>query len=257
MVAITADDERPMLTTLTAAVTASPDIEAVSAFTTCSAALAWAMDNPVDIAFLDISMRGMGGIALAQKITEIQPDCKIIFCTGYTEYALDAMQLHVAGYLLKPITAEAVQKEIDHIKGEQDRKKLLAVKCFGNFEVRAGGRLLSFKRSKSKELLAVLVDRNGAGITAKQICARIWADDGSDNKHLNYLHQLFADLRSALKEAGAEAVLQQNGHSYALDTERIDCDYYRFLKSGRPEFHGEYMAGYSWAEDTCGLLWQQ
>lgn len=103
----------------------------------------------------------------------------------------------------------------------------------------------------------MLVDRNGAGITAKQICARIWADDGSDNKYLNYLHQLFADLRSALKEAGAEAVLQQNGHSYALDTERIDCDYYRFLKSGRPEFHGEYMAGYSWAEDTCGLLWQQ
>ena len=39
-----------------------------------------------------------------------------------------------------------------------------------------------------------------------------------------------------------------------VDAERIDCDYYSYLKKGKPEFLGEYMSQYSWAEMTCGLL---
>ena len=187
MIAMTVDDERPMLAALTAAVSASPDISSVAEFSTCSAALEWAENHPVDVAFLDISMRGMGGLKLAEKIVELRPDCRIIFCTGYTQYALDAIQLHVSGYLLKPITAAAVQKELDYIKGRKAKEKLLSVQCFGCFEVMARGRPLSFKRSKSKEMLAVLIDRKGAGMTAKEICAVLWADGGNDSKNINYL----------------------------------------------------------------------
>ncbi|MGN0165665.1 MAG: response regulator [Lachnospiraceae bacterium] len=255
MIAITVDDERPMLKTLTTAVSASPDIASVEEFSTCSAALAWVNDNPVDIAFLDISMRGMGGLALAEKILEVRPECKIIFCTGFTEYALDAIKLHCTGYLVKPITAEAVQKEINYIIGEKTRKKLLRVNCFGNFEVYNGDKILNFKRIKSKELLAVLVDRNGAGMTSKQICALMWPESTNDNKNMNYLRQLFCDLRNALDEVGAAELLRQNGHVHSLDTVRIDCDYFNYLKTGKPEFHGEYMTQYSWAEETCAMLW--
>ena len=257
MIAMTVDDERPMLAALTAAVSASPDISSVTEFTTCSAALEWAKTNSVDVAFLDISMRGMGGLKLAERIVELHPDCGIIFCTGYTQYALDAIQLHVSGYLLKPITAKAVQKELDYIKGRKAKEKLLSVQCFGYFEVMARGRPLNFKRSKTKELLAVSIDRKGAGITAKEICAVMWQDGGDDSKNINYLYQLFSDLRHTLEFAGAADVLLQNGYSYALDTERIDCDYYSYLNTGKPEFHGEYMFQYRWAEDTAGLLCQK
>ncbi len=105
MLAITVDDERPMLTALTAAVSASPGIDAVAEFGSCTAAVDWVSDNPIDIAFLDINMRGMGGLALAERLIELCPDCSIIFCTGYAQYALDAIRLHVSGYLMKPITA--------------------------------------------------------------------------------------------------------------------------------------------------------
>ena len=256
MIAITVDDERLLLTALTTAVSASPDITSVMEFSSCSSALEWTKNHPVDIAFLDISMRGMGGLALAEKIIEVRPNCKIIFCTGFAEYAVEAFQLHASGYLLKPITAEAVQREIDHVKGIRDKEKRLTVKCFGYFEVLSAGVSLNFKRSKSKELLAVLVDRKGADMTAKQICAIMWPESGDDAKSMNYLHQLFSDLRNALTLVGAEEILRQNGYYYALDMERIDCDYYSFLQTGKPEFRGEYMMQYSWAEETCALLWQ-
>ena len=256
MIAITVDDERPMLTALTKSVLASPDITSVEEFSTCSAALEWSRNHPVDIAFLDISMRGMGGLALAESITEIRPNCKIIFCTGFSQYAVDAFRLHVSGYLLKPVTAEDVQREINHIKGAKTKEKLLTVKCFGYFEVLLRGEALRFKRSRSKELLAVLVDRKGAEMTAKQICAIMWPENDGDEKSINYLHQLFYDLRNALEAVHAEEILQQNGYYYSLDKERIDCDYYSFLQTGKPEFRGEYMTQYSWAEETCALLWK-
>ena len=254
MKAIAVDDELYMLEALEEAVRASSDIAQVERFSSCSAALAYATENSIDIAFLDINMRGIGGLGLAERLIELQPHCKIVFCTGYGEYAVSAFQLHVSGYLMKPITAEAVQKEIDHIKGIKAAEKLLTIKCFGNFEVLYDGRSLPFKRKKAKELLAVLVDRNGAGITVKQICAILFPDDTDDTKNAAYLRQLILDLKNTLKMIGAEDVLRHETPYYRIDTNLVSCDYFQYLDVGKPKFHGEYMTQYSWAESTCAML---
>ena len=254
MKVIAVDDELYMLEALEEAISASSDITQVERFSSCSAALAYVTENPIDVAFLDINMRGIGGLGLAEKIIELQPRCKIVFCTGYGEYAVSAFQLHVSGYLMKPITAEAVQKEIDHIKGIKTTEKLLTIKCFGNFEVLHNGEILPFKRKKAKELLAVLVDRNGAGMTAKQLCAILFPDDTDDTKNAAYLRQLVMDLKNTLKMVRAEDVLRHDTPYYRIDTNLVRCDYLSFLETGKPGFHGEYMTQYSWAEETCAML---
>ena len=254
MIAIAVDDEALMLGALVAAIEVSPDITEVAKFSDCEEALEFAKNNPADIAFLDINMRGMGGLALAESIIAARPDCKIVFCTGYEEYAIPAFKLHASGYLMKPISAEDVQGEIDNIKGIHQKAKLLTVKCFGNFEVYAKNEVLAFKRLKTKELFAFLVDRNGAGMTAKQICAVLFPDDSDDSKNSAYLRQLVMDLKNTLKAVGAEAVLCHETPCYRIDTTLIQCDYISYLETGKPEFHGEYMTQYSWAEETCAML---
>ena len=254
MIAIAVDDEILMLGALVKAVSASPDIAEVSKFSNCEEALAFVKNNSVDVAFLDINMRGMGGLALAEKILEARPECKIVFCTGYEEYAIPAFKLHASGYLMKPISAEDVQGEIDNIKGVGKKEKLLTVRCFGNFEVYAKNEKVVFKRLKTKELFAFLVDRNGAGMTAKQICAVLFPDDSDDNKNSVYLRQLVLDLKNTLKAVGAENVLRHETPCYRIDTTLIQCDYITYLKTGKPEFRGEYMTQYSWAEETCAML---
>ena len=255
MIAIAVDDEALMLGALAKAISASPDITSVTKFSDCDAALDHIKTTPVDIAFLDINMRGMGGLVLAEKIISHRPDCKIVFCTGYEEYAIPAFKLHASGYLLKPISAKDVQVEIDNIKGIRQREKPLEVKCFGNFEVYVNGEKLTFKRSKTKELLAYLVDRNGAGVTVAEIGVALWEDDEEQKNH-NYIHQLFYDLRQTLAAAGVGEIFIRNNYLYSINPEKMDCDYYTYLKTGKPDFHGEYMTQYSWAEKTCGLLWK-
>ena len=254
MIAIAVDDEELMLHALVRAISASPDVKEVVKFSNPEKALDYVKENFIDVAFLDINMRGMGGIALAEKILELRPNSKIIFCTGYEEYAIPAFKLHASGYLMKPISAEDVQGEIDNIKGVRKKEKLLTVQCFGNFDVYARDEALEFKRSKTKELFAFLVDRKGAAMTAKQICAVLFPDDMDDNKNAAYLRQLVLDLKNTLKAVGAENVLRHETPCYRVDTSLIQCDYLTYLETGKPEFHGEYMMQYSWAEETCALL---
>ena len=254
MRAIAVDDEINMLERLAEAVSASPDIESVRSFSSGAEALRYIESDPVDIAFLAIRMNGVGGLRLAERIMECQPRCKIVFCTGYAEYAVAAFQMHASGYLLKPITPEAVQKEIDYIKSRSSSGKGLTVKCFGNFEILSGGRILPFKRSKTKEILAILIDRGGAGMTAKQICSVLFSCESDDTKNLAYLRQLILDLKSTLREVGAEDVLQHDTPYYRIDPTKIQCDYFSYLETGSPAFRGEYMAQYSWAEETSAML---
>ena len=113
-----------------------------------------------------------------------------------------------------------------------------------------------FKRSKTKELFAFLIDRNGAGVTINEIGVALWDNDEA-KKNQNYIHQLFRDLRQTLEAIGMEDVFERNNYLYSINTEKIDCDYFNYLKSGKPEFLGEYMSQYGWAESTCGLLWKR
>ena len=63
-----------------------------------------------DILITDIKMPFMDGIELSRLVKKDMPDIKIIFLTGYDEfaYAKEAISIGVAEYLLKPITGRSI-----------------------------------------------------------------------------------------------------------------------------------------------------
>lgn len=255
MLALCVDDEALLLAELVRAVEASPDVTEVAQFRLCSEVLAWVQTHQPDVAFLDIQLRGCTGLEMAEKLHDLYPDLPVVFCTGYREYAIDAFRQHASGYLLKPVKPEDVQAELDVILKKKSGEKPLTVQCFGNFEAFVNGKPLAFKRKRSKELLAYLVDRRGATVTAKEITAALWEDDSDNDKNMMYLYKLFGDLRTTLADAGAEAVLVRNKQEYAIDPDAIECDYYRYLAGdGGVAFTGEYMTQYPWAEMTAASL---
>ena len=75
-----------------------------------------------------------------------------------------------------------------------------------------------------------------------------------DSKNSAYLRQLILDLKTTLKTVGAENVLRHDTPYYRIDINLLRCDYLSFLETGKPNFHGEYMTQYSWAESTCAML---
>ena len=254
------DDERNALESLVSTLRrALPDAR-IYAFRTAAEALALAETTPCAVAFLDIEMRDMNGLELAKRLKDRHGDTNIVFVTGYSEYALDAFDLHASGYLLKPATVEKVRDAMEHLRtppARQGRGKRVRIQCFGNFEIFVDGVPLRFTRRQTKELLALLVDRKGAAMNTEQLCATLFEDETDLFQQKNRLRKLVADLSATLREACAEFIFLKHRNSFAVAVEEFDCDYYDFLHglpSGVNAYAGEYMSQYSWAEMTLAAL---
>ncbi len=238
----------------------APDCDYISAMTTDDA-LTWLRQSPVDAAFLNLEMPGMDGLGLARTIRRIQPRCNLIPVTEHPEYALEALQIFVSGFLLKPVSETAVRSALENLRyPAEDTPAGVKIQCFGNFEIFVGGRPLAFKRSKSKELLAYLVDRNGATCTNGEMLAVLWEDKPDTASLHSHLRNLIFDLNHTLDDAGVRGLLVRGRNTLAIDTGKVECDYYNFLRGERMAlnaYRGEYMTQYSWAEVTRSALRQQ
>ena len=210
---------------------------------------------------MNLEMPGMNGLALARMIQKLQPRCNLIVVTEHPEYALEALQIFVSGFLLKPANEADVRNVLENLRYPPETAPVgIKIQCFGNFEIFVGGRPLSFKRSKSKELLAYLVDRNGATCTNGEMLAILWEDKPDTASLHSHLRNLIFDLSHTLEDAGVNGLLVRGRSTLALDTSKVDCDYYNFLRGDRSAFNsyrGEYMTQYSWAEVTRSALRQQ
>jgi len=215
--------------------------------------------DKLDLAFLDIEMGGMNGLQLAKCLKEIYGKLNIIFTTGYSQYAADAFAIHASGYLLKPITVEAVIEALDYLHHPVVQKpaKKIRIQTFGNFEVFANEIPLRFSRTKTKELLAYLVMRNGANCSNNEIVAVLWESRPDSTSLQNQFRHLVFDLRKALKEADADDILIRRRGALAIIPELVSCDLYDFFAGDSVavnKFMGEFMAQYSWAEFNNAYL---
>lgn len=223
MIALCVDDEPIMLALLQKAVEASPDIDEVVAFGKASDALAWAEIHHFDVAFLDVELHGVNGTEIARRLRTKSPYLPIIFCTGYSEYALDAMRLHADGYLLKPIHAEDVQNELDRLNGKSSTKPLLYISDDGMTFKDKNGEAFAFRRGRTYDLVRILLEADGAPLTNYELCDKLFGRvSGFLEKNSNYFSKLTGDLSATLALHGAGEVLIRAANRYALDMKKIE-----------------------------------
>ena len=249
-----ADDERMMRIGMEKEVRkALPD---ASIFVASNGNEALEIFDKVEIAlvFLDIEMPGENGLEVAKRIREQAPTVNIIMTTAYPNYAVKAYKMHIGGYLMKPVDADDIREELENLRHPietETKSGRLKLTCFGEFRAEYDGEPLHFTRSKSKEVLAYLVAKNGASATRVELCDVLWEDEERRSSK-SYIRALIMDLKKALKNVGLEDVLFHGRNEYRLKTEMVDCDYLEFLK-GNPEainaYRGEFMNQYSWAEE--------
>ena len=78
-------------------------------------------NNSIDLLLLDIEMPGVSGIELTKNLGKRSPF--IIFTTGKTDYAVDAFELNVVDYLLKPIEPARFIKAIERVREAMESSK--------------------------------------------------------------------------------------------------------------------------------------
>ena len=154
------DDERIASEELYDICLSHPSIKEANVFNNPAEALFFISENQdIDIAFLDIEMPVMTGLELAKKINEINNSTKIVFVTGFKEYAYDAFKVNAIGYILKPYDDETVFQEIE--KADAFRNAIpsneISIKTFGYFDIFVNRKPVYFSSAKAKEFMAFLL----------------------------------------------------------------------------------------------------
>jgi two-component SAPR family response regulator len=229
-----------------------PGAEVLS-FTESPAALAEARQRPVDVALLAANMPELDGLDLGQYLKDLHPAVNLVFMDPDDTQALDALSLHASGCLLLPVSKFALSAELDDLRypvsgGPGHR---VFAQTFGNFELFVDGEPVAFKYSRTKEVVALLVNNRGAQTTNGEIIAALWEDDGDPEKKASYLRNLRQDLQNTFTRLKLTDLLRKQRGSMAIAADRIDCDLYDWIArkdKSRYRYMGDYMNQYSWAE---------
>lgn len=146
--------------------------------------------------------------------------------------------------------------------GSNGRKALpenrtVTIRTFGYFDVFVGDSPIAFRNKKSKELLALLVDRKGGYVTSEEAISFLWEDEPANSLTFSRYRKVALRLKNTLEEYGIPDIVEVVDGKRRIVMDKVECDLYRYL-SGKNEysqlFNGNYLTNYSWGETTLGEL---
>ncbi len=160
-----------------------------------------------DILIVDIHIPKLNGLELVRKIRVYDQNTKIIMLTAFadTKYLLEATELNLVKYLVKPVTREVLKDAL-----------ALAIESLENFTTHANkfikiGENILFNRQTSElfdgnvsiyltkseaKLLALLFSSVNRLFTYDEIVGYLWNNDGEDK--IDSLKTLIKTLRRKL-----------------------------------------------------------
>lgn len=102
-----------------------------------------------DAAFLDIQMPGVSGL---EASADFPPEVALVFVTAHPEHAVRAFEVEACDYLLKPVTAERLQRTLERLQARCDKQAPAppptAARPSGKVPVRAGDGVLFLDLAK-------------------------------------------------------------------------------------------------------------
>ena len=109
------DDEPAAIRRLVRLCTALPAVSVVATADDGTTALHLMQTIDVDLILLDISMPGMSGLALAERLGGRPAMPAIVFVTAFEQFAIRAFAVDAVGYLLKPVDPDLLGSTIDRV----------------------------------------------------------------------------------------------------------------------------------------------
>lgn len=110
------DDEPLARTRLAALLGECADVAVIGSVGDAEAALAACADQHPDLLLLDINLPGMDGTSLARRLAALPTTPQVIFCTAYEQYAVQAYDLAVTDYLLKPVRLQRLRQALQRAR---------------------------------------------------------------------------------------------------------------------------------------------
>lgn len=109
---IVIDDEPHAIEVLEQFINQSSELELVGSATDPFKGIELVRQKQVDVVFLDIQMEKLNGLEVKELIGK---DKLTVFCTAFSEYAIQSYELNAVDYLVKPVNHKRFMKTVEKI----------------------------------------------------------------------------------------------------------------------------------------------
>lgn len=131
------------------------------------------------------------------------------------------------------------------------------IRTFGYFDVFVQENPIPFRNQKSKELLALLVDRKGGFVSSQEAIGYLWEDEDVNSITLARYRKVALRLKNTLEAYGIADIIESVDGKRRIIPTKVRCDLYDYLSDTETfahTFKGSYLSNYSWGEYTLAEL---
>ncbi len=163
------DDEEPARGRLRQLLSAIDDVEVIGEAEDGEQAISQILELRPDLVFLDIQMPGCSGLEVAASLPAPRP--RIIFCTAFDQYAVDAFELHAVDYLLKPVSRARLGEAVSRARHVQPEAQETALETLAQSGQTKPSRFLAKRGARFRVIAGneVLYFASEEGLT--KLCA--------------------------------------------------------------------------------------
>lgn len=172
-------------------------------------------ENPSDfqMIFLDVEMSGWSGVKTAERVRDFSEDIVICFVTSHEGYSLNAFQVGALGYIVKPVTYEALEKVMDkaeifieHVMNhEEAQKRYIHIKMNKDMQIIDTKQILYIEKNRNRSIVHLEKKEIICYEPLKEIYKKL------DATMFLYTHQGYIVRFSAMKEVYKDRVCLGNG----------------------------------------------
>ena len=173
--------------------------------------------NP-DIILSDIHMPNVNGIEFVKKIREENRIVPVVMITAHTnkEYLLEAVELHMERYIVKPIDIDELFETLDKCVQILDSNKKVLLKVDKDYMYDYDSKELKYKdeniilNKKEMIFLEVLISNQNRIVDYEELQEKVWGDDVMTDSALRSL------VRNLRKKLPTDLIFNLSGVGYRL-----------------------------------------
>jgi len=171
-----------------------------------------------DIILSDIHMPILNGIDFVKKVRQTNRDIPIVMITAHTDkkYLLEAVELHMEKYIVKPIELESLFEVLEKCISVLTLNNEVTLNVDENYKYDYDKKELKYKEDSillnKKEMLffEVLISNQNRVVTYEELQDKVWGDDIMTDSALRSL------VRNLRKKLPTDIVFNLSGVGYRL-----------------------------------------
>lgn len=234
--AIIVDDEPLALNLLKKQLSLINNVDIVETFNSFNLLENNELIHQIDVAFLDIEMPGLSGIALAEQMVEVNPHLLIVFVTAFNQYAVEAFEMNALDYLLKPVDQKRLQKTLSRIEGQITHRKpdtlpsneTLYVNLCRELKITTANSnqplgKIRWRTQKTQELFIYLLYHMGETVPKPKLAELLWPDYNQE-RAFSQLYTAIYNIRRALVAYNNHFKIESVYEGYTLTGKNVVID---------------------------------